>query len=96
MSDDVVRFLSIDGGGIRGIIPAMVLAALLKDRNAQDVFHLIAGTSTGGIIASGLAKPNPMTLTEITNLYVEHGAEIFNPTTGLPVGFWGLSTALTR
>ena len=82
MSDDVVRILSIDGGGIRGIIPAMVLQALLKDRNAQDVFHLVAGTSTGGIIACGLAKPQPMTLTEITDLYVEHGAEIFNPVSG--------------
>ena len=82
MSDDVVRILSIDGGGIRGIIPAMVLQTLLKDRNAQDVFHLVAGTSTGGIIACGLAKPNPMTLTEIIGLYVEHGAEIFNPASG--------------
>ncbi len=89
MSDDVVRILSIDGGGIRGIIPAMVLGALLKDRNAQDVFHLIAGTSTGGIIASGLAKPNPMTLTEITSLYVDHGADIFNPATGSPGGILG-------
>ena len=82
MSDNVVRILSIDGGGIRGIIPAMVLKALLKDRNAQDVFHLVAGTSTGGIIACGLAKPRPMTPTEITDLYVEHGAEIFNPVSG--------------
>lgn len=79
MSDDVVRILSIDGGGIRGIIPAMVLKALLKGRNAQDVFHVIAGTSTGGIIACGLAKPRPMTLAEIIDLYVEHGGEIFNP-----------------
>jgi patatin-like phospholipase/acyl hydrolase len=82
MSDDVVRILSIDGGGIRGIIPAMVLKALLKDRNAQDVFHLVAGTSTGGIIACGLAKPRPMTPTEFTDLYVEHGADIFNPVSG--------------
>ncbi len=79
MSDDVVRILSIDGGGIRGIIPAMVIKALLKDRSAQDVFHLVAGTSTGGIIACGLAKPEPMTLTEIIDLYVEHGADIFKP-----------------
>jgi patatin-like phospholipase/acyl hydrolase len=77
VSDDVVRILSIDGGGIRGIIPAMVIKALLKDRSAQDVFHLVAGTSTGGIIACGLAKPEPMTLTEIIDLYVEHGADIF-------------------
>lgn len=79
MSDDFVRILSIDGGGIRGIIPAMVLKALLHDLNAQDVFHLVAGTSTGGIIACGLTKPNPLTLTEITDLYVKHGGDIFEP-----------------
>jgi uncharacterized protein len=79
MSDQIVRILSIDGGGIRGIIPAMVLKALLQDRNAQDVFHLITGTSTGGIIACGLTKPSPMTLTDIIALYVDHGADIFNP-----------------
>jgi uncharacterized protein len=48
---DVVRILSIDGGGIRGIIPTMVLRALLGKTKAQDAFHIIAGTSTGGIIA---------------------------------------------
>jgi patatin-like phospholipase/acyl hydrolase len=74
---DVVRILSIDGGGIRGIIPTIVLQALLGATKAQDAFHLIAGTSTGGIIACGLAKPNPVDLTNILNLYVEHGGEIF-------------------
>ncbi len=76
MSDDI-RILSIDGGGIRGIIPAMVLQALLGTVKAQSAFHLIAGTSTGGIIACGLAKPNPVDLADIVNLYVEHGGEIF-------------------
>jgi uncharacterized protein len=47
MSDNI-RILSIDGGGIRGIIPAMVIQALLGEHKAQDVFHVIAGTSTGG------------------------------------------------
>ena len=48
---DAVRILSIDGGGIRGIIPTMVLQAILGKTKAQDAFHLIAGTFTGGIIA---------------------------------------------
>jgi len=74
---DSIRILSIDGGGIRGIIPAMVIQALLGKLKAQDVFHIIAGTSTGGIIACGLAKPNPISLQDIINLYVEHGSEIF-------------------
>jgi hypothetical protein len=74
---DSIRILSIDGGGIRGIIPAMVIRALLGELKAQDVFHVIAGTSTGGIIACGLAKPNPLGLQGIIDLYVEHGDEIF-------------------
>jgi predicted acylesterase/phospholipase RssA len=74
---NTIRILSIDGGGIRGIIPAMVLQALLGKLKAQDVFHIIAGTSTGGIIACGLAKPNPVEPEQIVNLYVQHGSEIF-------------------
>jgi hypothetical protein len=73
---DSIRILSIDGGGIRGIIPAMVIQALLGALKARDVFHIIAGTSTGGIIACGLAKPNPVSLQGIIDLYVEHGSEI--------------------
>jgi patatin-like phospholipase/acyl hydrolase len=76
---DQVRILSIDGGGIRGIIPAMVVKKLLGDLKAQEVFHIIAGTSTGGIIACGLAKPNPMSPQEIVDLYVERGSSIFQP-----------------
>jgi uncharacterized protein len=75
---DVVRILSIDGGGIRGIIPTMVLQAILGKTKAQDAFHIIAGTSTGGIIASALSKPNPLSLDQILSLYVDHGYEIFD------------------
>ena len=74
-------FLSIDGGGIRGIIPAMALQALLGNRKAQDAFHIIAGTSTGGIIACGLAKPNPPSLDQIIALYRDNGWDIFNKDT---------------
>lgn len=72
-----IRILSIDGGGIRGIIPATVLGKILGNRRAQDVFHVIAGTSTGGIIACGLCKPNPLTPKALIDLYVNHGAAIF-------------------
>ena len=75
--EQTVRILCIDGGGIRGIIPARVLKEILGDRPAHDVFHLIAGTSTGGIICCGLAKPKPMTPAELMDLYVEHGSHIF-------------------
>jgi patatin-like phospholipase/acyl hydrolase len=74
---DSIRILSIDGGGIRGIIPAMIIQALLGSRRVQDAFHIVAGTSTGGIIACGLAKPTPIDLKDIIGLYVDHGSEIF-------------------
>jgi uncharacterized protein len=55
------RVLAIDGGGIRGIIPATILAELerrVAPRALADVFDLIVGTSTGGILALGLAVPD--------------------------------------
>ena len=47
---NTVRILSIDGGGIRGIIPAVVLSRLerQKGQRVTDLFDLVAGTSTGG------------------------------------------------
>src|SRR5215216_144443 len=59
------RILSVDGGGIRGLIPALVLRELearLRRRapaaQLADYFHLVAGTSTGGLIALGLTAPD--------------------------------------
>lgn len=61
-----VRILSIDGGGIRGIIPAVILSSLdskIKKRldnpdlGLIDFIDFVAGTSTGGIIAAGLLLP---------------------------------------
>ncbi|GAB4485962.1 MAG: patatin-like phospholipase family protein [Thermodesulfovibrionales bacterium] len=73
------RVLSIDGGGIRGIIPAMTLAELerITNRKTSSLFDLIAGTSTGGILACALAAPNPMPAREIIGLYLQEGPEIF-------------------
>jgi patatin-like phospholipase/acyl hydrolase len=55
------RILSIDGGGIRGIIPAVMMMELEKraGQPISQMFDLIAGTSTGGILALGLTKPGP-------------------------------------
>ena len=74
--------LSIDGGGIRGIIPAMVLAELEQraERPARELFDLAAGTSTGGIIACALATGRPAS--EIVRLYLDEGPEIFHRTVG--------------
>lgn len=54
-----VRVLSIDGGGIRGIVPASVLAEIERrtQRPISALFDLLAGTSTGGILVLGLTKP---------------------------------------
>lgn len=87
--------LSIDGGGIRGIIPAVVLTELekiLKGKGKSDPMHacydMIAGTSTGAIIAGGLTCPRPgrktrtaaATPRQLVDLYVDHGPEIFRQT----------------
>ena len=51
-----MNVLAVDGGGIRGVIPGLVLAALEERTGKQtaELFDLIAGTSTGGIIALGV------------------------------------------
>jgi uncharacterized protein len=56
-----MRILAIDGGGIRGLIPAIVLAELERraGRRASELFDLIAGTSTGGMLACALCAPDP-------------------------------------
>jgi predicted acylesterase/phospholipase RssA len=75
-----VKVVAIDGGGIRGLIPSLVLAEIERrtGRRIADMADLIAGTSTGGIIACGLAKPSPLPATEIAALYEQEGPEIFS------------------
>ncbi|MBC6414298.1 MAG: patatin-like phospholipase family protein [Chromatiales bacterium] len=86
-----LRILSIDGGGMRGLISAYVLADLEErlqqlsgDPNVgiSDYFDLIVGTSTGAIIGSALLLPNKAdskryTAEQIVKLYKEQGNEIF-------------------
>jgi patatin-like phospholipase/acyl hydrolase len=57
--ENKVRVLAIDGGGIRGIIPAALLAEIERrtGRPVSRLFDLMAGTSTGGILVLALAKP---------------------------------------
>ncbi len=73
----VKKILSIDGGGIRGIYPAYILQCIEErlDINLFDTFDLIAGTSTGSIIAAGVATGLPAS--EIVEMYKKHGAKIF-------------------
>ena len=81
---DGKTILSIDGGGIRGVIPATVLAEI-EERTGQAVsslFEVIAGTSTGGILALGLSCPGPgggprYKAAALVGLYREQGPRIF-------------------
>ena len=86
-----IRILSIEGGGIRGIIPGTILCYLeeqlqLKDNShlkLGDYFDFIAGTSTGGILSciyliptkDGKAKYSAK---DALDLYLDHGNKFFN------------------
>lgn len=78
--------LSIDGGGIRGIIPAILLSEIEKKtgKRISELFDLIAGTSTGGILALGLTRPDEENPTkakysamDLVSLYEKEGVNIF-------------------
>ncbi len=84
--DEAFKVLSIDGGGIRGIIPAMILAEIEDQtgKSIAEMFDLIAGTSTGGILALGLAMPGDgaekprYRAEELIELYEKEGPRIFS------------------
>jgi uncharacterized protein len=93
----LTRILTIDGGGIRGLIPARILVSLerklqqrtgRKDARLAEFFDLVAGTSTGGLITCLLLAPGEnkwapaFTAQEIVDLYLAHGAQIFNASWG--------------
>ena len=71
------RVLAIDGGGVRGVLPASFLATIEEqiDGNVVDYFDLIVGTSTGGIIA--LALGAGISASDIRDFYLERGPRIF-------------------
>jgi hypothetical protein len=85
-----LRILSIDGGGVRGVIPAAILkhleAKLRKldetkygDIRLADYFDLIVGTSTGGLIAAMITTTPPYSAAEVLNFYKGYAPEIFPP-----------------
>lgn len=88
------RLLALDGGGIRGVLSLEVLArieAMLREETAEpqlvlaDWFDYIAGTSTGAIIAAGLARG--MAVEQISGLYDRLGDRLFTKPI-LPKRFW--------
>lgn len=84
-SPPIRRILCLDGGGIMGTQPASFLAALEEDldRPIGEYFDLIAGTSTGGILAIGLGLG--LSAKQLLELYVDRGPHIFGDAeTGVP------------
>ncbi len=89
-----IRILSIDGGGIRGIIPGQILVKLEKklqkinaDARIADYFDMICGTSTGGILTCLYLCPDlhsdkpdrpKFTAEEVVGLYIKYGGIIFD------------------
>ncbi|XP_071731442.1 patatin-like protein 2 isoform X1 [Rutidosis leptorrhynchoides] len=87
---NLITILSIDGGGVRGIIPSIILNFLetelqkLDGENARvaDYFDVISGTSTGGLVTTMLTAPNKenrplFAAKDITDFYLEHCPNIF-------------------
>lgn len=104
-----ITVLSIDGGGVRGIIPGVILAYLEsqlqeidgEDARIADYFDVIAGTSTGGLITTMLAAPNPtdnrplFSAKEIVPFYLQNLPSIFPQKSGLFAPLINITKALT-
>ena len=71
------RILTIDGGGVRGIIPAVLLAALERatGRATRETFDFVGGTSTGAVIAAGIVAGIPAE--RLVSLYAERSPQVF-------------------
>lgn len=84
---DVIKILSIDGGGIRGIIPAVVLNYLEEKtgRKVHEMFDFIAGTSTGGLLTLLVNKVNPLSGRALLSLYEGEQAKVIFPDVKHPI-----------
>lgn len=77
MGDKVFKVLCIDGGGVRGILPAVILEQMEAklDIVAHETFDLIVGTSTGSIIAGAIVKQ--LNLTQLVDGYLTSAPDFF-------------------
>ena len=86
----LITVLSIDGGGVRGIIPGTILAFLEAklqeldgpDARVADYFDVVAGTSTGGLVTAMLTAPDKegrplFAAKDINDFYLRHSPKIF-------------------
>jgi len=75
------KILSLDGGGIRGVLSARLLQqvettlAAKKGQKLHEYFDLVSGTSTGSILTAGIACQ--MSTQDMINIYLEEGKNIF-------------------
>jgi patatin-like phospholipase/acyl hydrolase len=81
------KILALDGGGFRGAYTAHILKRMEEEYSIQwpQTFDLIAGTSTGSIIAAGLASG--LSAEDIFSFYKEHGTAIFKKQPLRLIGF---------
>ena len=100
MKRGTVTVLSVDGGGVRGLIPAMLIRDILRrvrflkrwtgrrdEVTVHRLFDIFAGTSTGALLTLGMVQPDPLSPEEIVRVYIEEAESIF------PVGrFASVST----
>jgi len=92
MAGKLFRILSLDGGGIRGVVTTRILSELERraEKPIRDLFDLVVGTSTGGMLATALLAPQHVTSLDsqgfrdgpysaafLQDLYTNHGKEIF-------------------
>ncbi|KAF0898903.1 hypothetical protein E2562_012610 [Oryza meyeriana var. granulata] len=95
----IVAVLSIDGGGVRGVIPGTILAFLEEklqeldgpEMRVADYFDVIAGTSTGGLVTAMLTAPGDdgrplFAAKDIVDFYLQHSPKIFPPASKWPLG----------
>ncbi|XBI41498.1 hypothetical protein VPH35_125957 [Triticum aestivum] len=89
----LVTVLSIDDGGVRGIIPGTILAFLEKKLQDRGYFDVVAGTSTGGLVAAMLTAPNAegrplFAAKDINKFYLEHCPNTFPAVCKGPLGLF--------
>jgi hypothetical protein len=77
MAQSDYLILTCDGGGIRGLISALLVQQLDQELNFLKRVDLFAGTSTGGLLAIGLASGVPVS--SLVDIYMTKGAEVFKP-----------------